>query len=124
MKTTTEILDEALVSMEAARYRITIECSYSDTLRIHTKILEAAASLENAIKETRDDDAKHAHGGRERRSGNSQQSDADRVKQPGQSQAVFLWEGCRSRVVTDGQSGWFVMLCYAVAKLFPLGYRR
>jgi hypothetical protein len=60
MKTTTEILDEALVSMEAARYRITIECSYSDTLRIHTKILEAAASLENAIKETRNDDAKHA----------------------------------------------------------------
>ena len=60
MKTTTEILDEALVSMEAARYRITIECSYSDTLRIHTKILETAASLENAIRETRHDDAKHA----------------------------------------------------------------
>jgi hypothetical protein len=60
MKTTTEILDEALVSMEAGRYRITIECSYSDTLRIHTKILEAAASLENAIRETRHDDAKHA----------------------------------------------------------------
>jgi hypothetical protein len=60
MKTTTEILDETLASMEAARYRITIECSYSDTLRIHTKILEAAASLENAIKETKNDDAKHA----------------------------------------------------------------
>jgi hypothetical protein len=32
MKTTTEILDETLVNIEAARYRITIECFYSDTL--------------------------------------------------------------------------------------------
>ena len=51
MKTTTEILDETLVNIEAVRYRITIECFYSDTLRIHTKILEAAAFLTNAIKE-------------------------------------------------------------------------
>ena|SRR6516225_728762 len=53
MKTTTEILDETLVNIEAARYRITIECFYSDTLRIHTKILEAAAFLTNAIKDTK-----------------------------------------------------------------------
>ena len=60
MKTTTEILDETLVNIEAARYRITIECCYSDTLRIQTKILEAATFLENAIKETKSDDAKQA----------------------------------------------------------------
>jgi hypothetical protein len=60
MKTTTEILDEKLVNIEAAQYRITIECSYSDTLRIHTKILEAATFLKNAIKETKGDDAKQA----------------------------------------------------------------
>jgi hypothetical protein len=60
MKTTTEILDETLLSTEAARYRITIECSYSDTLRIHTKILEAVAFLEQAIKETKGNDAKQA----------------------------------------------------------------
>jgi hypothetical protein len=60
MKTTTEILDETLANIEAARYRITIECFYSDTLRIHTKILEAAAFLTNAIKETKSDDSKQA----------------------------------------------------------------
>ena len=60
MKTRTEILDRTLVNVEAAQYRITIECSYSDTLRIHTKILEAAAFLRNAIKETKGDDAKQA----------------------------------------------------------------
>ena len=60
MKTTTEILDETLVNIESARYRITIECYYSDTLRIQTKILEAAAFLTNAIKETKSDDAKQA----------------------------------------------------------------
>jgi hypothetical protein len=60
MKTTTEILDETPVSVEAARYRITIECCYSDTLRIHTKILEALAFLKNAIKETKGNDVKHA----------------------------------------------------------------
>jgi hypothetical protein len=60
MKTTTEILDETPVEIEAAQYRITIECCYSDTLRIHTKFLEAAAFLENAIEETKDNDAKHA----------------------------------------------------------------
>ena len=32
----------------------------SDTLRIHTKILEAAPFLKNAIKETKGDDAKQA----------------------------------------------------------------
>jgi hypothetical protein len=60
MKTTTEILDETLVSIEGARYRITIECGYSDTLRIQMKILEAAAFLKEAIKETKGDDAKQA----------------------------------------------------------------
>src|ERR1700740_2863816 len=60
MKTRTEILDGTLVNIEAAQYRITIECSYSDTLRIHTKILEAAGFLKNAIKETKGDDAKQA----------------------------------------------------------------
>ena len=60
MKTTTEILNETLLNIEAARYRITIECCYSDTLRIQTKILEAAALLEKAIKETKGDDAKQA----------------------------------------------------------------
>ena len=59
MKTTTEILDETLVNIEAARYRVTTECFYSETLRIHTKILEAAAFLTNAIKETKSDDAQH-----------------------------------------------------------------
>ena len=56
MKTRTEILDGALVNIEAVQYRVTIDCSYSDTLRIHTKILEAAAFLKNAIKETKGDD--------------------------------------------------------------------
>jgi len=56
----TEILGETPVKIEAAQYRITIECCYSDTLRIHAKFLEAAAFLENAIKETKDNDAKHA----------------------------------------------------------------
>jgi hypothetical protein len=55
-----EILDKTLVNIEAAKFRITIECSYSDTLRIHTKFVETAAFLENAIKETKDNDAKHA----------------------------------------------------------------
>jgi len=50
MKTTTEILDETLVNIEAARYRITIECFYSDTLRIHTKILEAAGFLTRLLQ--------------------------------------------------------------------------
>jgi hypothetical protein len=60
MRITTEILDEALASIEGAQYRITLECSYSDTLRICADLLAVIEFSEDAMKEYKHEDAKQA----------------------------------------------------------------